>query len=514
MASWRLYGDRRVMAVFGLGILSGLPWVMIGSALTLWLQEAGLSRSQIGFAGLIFAVYAVNFVWAPLLDRLDPLGKVRRLARFRLRNWILVCQSMIAIACLGMSFCHPESAPQALILWALLVAFTSATQDIAIDAYRVQVIEPHETALLHAASGAATSGWWTGYAGLGALPLLLSDAGLGWAPIYQLLALVSLAAGCGSLLLPALPGTLPVARFTGSLAIANHYKPAWVAALATPWLLAIWAFWGLGLPDSWRASAAYVPLWILIECSWVLLLILIFTRLPWTHETTARSPWDPPLNALYGSLIQPLWVFMQQQGLRLGLTVLAFIVLFKCGEAFLGRMSIVFYSELGFSKSDIALFSKTLTWFVTVAAALPCALINARFGVMTGLALSGVAMAASNLLFAGLAVTGPVLWLYGVSILVDGITTAWATVAFVAFISSLCHRQFSATHYALLASLGNLGRTVLASNSGWLVDLLGGNWALFFAVTALMVLPALCLLYPLSRAFKAKDRPLKIKTSL
>ena len=124
-----------------------------------------------------------------------------------------------------------------------------------------------------------------------------------------------------------------------------------------------------------------------------------------------------------------------------------------------------------------------------------------KYGIVRGLLIAGVAMAASNLMFSIMAVLGPIKWLFGLTIFVDGFTSAWSSVAFVAFISSLCDRRFTATHYALLASLGTLGRTLFASSSGQMVDVLNGNWALFFMLTALMVVPSLLLLIKASHQF-------------
>src|SRR6056300_1196946 len=159
----------------------------------------------------------------------------------------------------------------------------------------------------------------------------------------------------------------------------------------------------------------------------------------------------------------------------------------KVGEAFLGRMSIVFYKEVGFTNEQIGDYSKMFGWFVTVTFTLVGSIINARFGVIRGLMIGGLAMAASNLMFAWIAVAGPEVWLLLLTLVVDNFTTAFSTVAFVAFLTALTGRAFSATQYAMLASLGNLGRTTLASFSGTMVDGLEGNWSLFFVITFLMV---------------------------
>lgn len=221
---------------------------------------------------------------------------------------------------------------------------------------------------------------------------------------------------------------------------------------------------------------------------------------------------------LRATVIEPLAEFFSRNGVKLALAILAFVLLFKIGEAFLGRMSIVFYKEIGFTDAEIGTYSKLLNWWVTVIFAVLGSLINARFGIIRGLLIGGVSMAATNLMFSWLAVVGPETWLLSLAVVVDGFTAALGTVAFMAFITFLSSHTFTATQYALLASIGNLGRTTLASGSGWVVDQLDGNWALFFILTALAVVPGLLLLlrirpwldarYPglLSGAGRAADR--------
>jgi PAT family beta-lactamase induction signal transducer AmpG len=195
------------------------------------------------------------------------------------------------------------------------------------------------------------------------------------------------------------------------------------------------------------------------------------------------------------SFVEPLAEFFRRNEARLALSILLFIFLFKIGEAFLGRMSIVFYKELGFSNSDIALYSKLVSWWVTIGFSLIGSAVTIHYGVLRGLFIGGFAMAASNLMFAVMAFVGPSKGLLVSAVVVDGFTTAWSTVAFVAFLSMMCNRAFTASQYALMASVGTLGRTFLASYSGWVVDALDGNWALFFTITSLMVVPSMLLLY-------------------
>jgi PAT family beta-lactamase induction signal transducer AmpG len=202
------------------------------------------------------------------------------------------------------------------------------------------------------------------------------------------------------------------------------------------------------------------------------------------------------------TLITPFSEFFSRNGVKLAASFLLFIFLFKIGEAFLGRMSIVFYKEIGFSNSDIGTYSKLLNWWVTIVFSLLGGLVNIRYGIYKGLMIAGIAMAASNLMFALIAQTGPSTGLLAITVIVDGFTGAWSTVAMVAFISLLCNRAFSATQYALMASLSVAGRTLVASGSGFVVDALDGNWSLFFIATALMVIPSLCFLYSIRENIK------------
>jgi PAT family beta-lactamase induction signal transducer AmpG len=195
------------------------------------------------------------------------------------------------------------------------------------------------------------------------------------------------------------------------------------------------------------------------------------------------------------TIVSPLTSFFRKNGVAIGIAILSFIFLFKIGEAFMGKMSVVFYKEIGFSKSDIALYSKTFGWVTTVVFTLIGGWIAMRSGSVKALLIAGIAMAATNVMFSILAWTGKSEWLFALSVVLDDIAAAFATVAFVAFISRLVDRTYTATQYALLASIGTLGRTLLASSSGAMVDWLDGDWGTFFIITALMVIPSLIILW-------------------
>jgi len=197
--------------------------------------------------------------------------------------------------------------------------------------------------------------------------------------------------------------------------------------------------------------------------------------------------------------------FFRTNGVAIAVAILAFIFLFKIGEAFMGKMSLVFYKEIGFSKSDIAIYSKSLGWITTVVFTLIGGWFAFTSGVVRALLVSGIAMAATNLMFALLAWYGKSEWLFAVAVVVDDIAAAFATVAFVTFISLLVDRAYTATQYALLASIGTAGRTLLAASSGALVDALDGNWAVFFILTTLMVIPSLVLLLLIRKRLRLSE---------
>ncbi|HVS03488.1 MAG TPA: MFS transporter [Thermoanaerobaculia bacterium] len=440
--SLRLFRDKRLFVLLVLYISQGYPWVLIGSAMTAWLQESGLTRSAIGLFGVVFTAYTINFVWAPLVDRvrLPLLGRLGQR-----RSWILAMQGLMALATLAIGSTDPTITVQWPALLALAIAFCGATQDVAIDAYRVELIPREETAMISHGSAIATGGWWTGYGLIGAIPFFIADLeGWSWSRVYLVLAAIWVPLMLFVLFVPEAPQRRD--RF-------KEAEERYERALA-----------GKERPGAWARLTAWLAV----------------------------------------TFVEPIGEFFRRTGPQLALSVLLFVFLFKIGEAFLGRMSIVFYKEIGFTDAQIGTYSKLLSWWVTILFAVLSSIVNARFGLIRGLFVGGIAMAASNLMFSWIALVGPHEGLYAAAIVVDGFTSAFSTVAFVAFISFLTSHTYTATQYALLASLGNFGRTALSATSGFMVDALAGNWSLFFVITALMVLPSLALLLFVSRMLKRR----------
>ena len=416
-----------------LGFISGFPWLLISSMLSLWLKEEGLSRSSIGLFSLVFFVYSINALWSPLIDgiRLPVLARLfgKRCA------WIILMQGVIISALLAVWLL--PSAKDGLwwvALLMLIIASASATQDIAIDATRIELIRADEPEKVGAGSAMATSGWWLGFAGgkVIALPLVewlqANGSASAWQTGYLAMALI-----------------VAVCVIVLALFVRTADRPA----------------------DASTTNAN------------------VFKR--------AISTYILPIVSFCERFRVPSQSVSPFSAYRIAIGLLFFIFFFKIGEAFLGRMSVLFYKEVGFSKNEIGLISGGMGTITVCVFAIVGSFINARYGLIKGIFLGGITMAATNLLFAALFFY-PEKWLFATAVVADQFTTAISTVAFVAFLSQLCVREYAAAQYAALGSLGNLSRTTLAASSGFLVDYLDGNWPVFFVITVAMVIPSLIIL--------------------
>lgn len=519
---WRealaFYTQRRLLIIFLFGVASGYPWLMIGSSMSAWLNEIGINRTSIGYFGAVFAAYSVNFLWSPLIDRVRLPFMHKWLGQRR--SWILLCQLGIAFGCFHLASVDLAEGLRYAAMVALFIAVCSSTQDIGIDAYRIDSIGENEARVQSAAAAMATAGWWTGYGAIGAIPFFLSDLpGWDWPLIYQGMAAFMLLLTAG-VWLAREPQTARRALQIESehkyqrIAHARPGKTLALTLLSALFITSALLAWNF-LPGLLSAISAWA-LWQLVLLTLIIrLLVQLHLEQAPAGEQLSNSADNRAPTAVKRShrmiawimvtTIEPIYEFFNRNGVRMALTVLLFITLFKVGEAFLGRMSIVFYQEIGFTNTDIAIFSKLMNWWVTILFALIGSYVTMRLGIIKGLIIGGSAMALSNLLFAALAVVGPDKSLFVVAVISDGFTSAWSTVAFVAFISLLANRAFTATQYALMASLGTLGRTLLGTYSGAMVDWLNGNWAIFFLLTTVMVIPSLLLLWTIRHRIYALE---------
>ena len=446
--TFSVYFDRRMIKILLLGAISGFPWVIIGSSLSLWLQEDGLSRSTIGWAGLIFAVYAFNYLWAPIIDRVRIPWLTNKIGHRR--GWIVLMQTIILLSLICWSLINPTTNLALVITIGLIIAIASATQDITVDALRIEQIGENEGKSMQAGAAMAVVGWWTGYKLGGVVALTSAEffQSFGFENYWQITFLI-----------------------LGILIIACNIGLMFINETAQT-----------DSKESQRRTDK-----------------MIEDKLGSSNLITKIIAW------LTGTVVGPITSFFKKNGFNIALAILAFIFLFKIGEAFLGRMSVIFYKEIGFTKSDIALYSKGLGWLTTVIFTLLGGLFAIRSGVIKALFVSGVLMASTNLLFSILAWSGKSELLFAIAVIFDDMAAAFATVAFVAFISMLVDRTYTATQYALLASIGTAGRTSLAASSGALVDWLNGDWGIFFILTAIMVIPSLIFLYMIRHKMKLND---------
>jgi len=460
-----VYKDIRMVRILLLGAISGFPWVLIGSSLSLWLKEEGLSRSTIGWAGLIFGVYAINYLWAPIIDRIQIPILTKKLGHRR--GWIVLMQIAILLCLVVWSYINPTENLALLITVGLIIAIASATQDITVDALRIEQISENEGKSMAAGAAIAVVGWWTGYKLGGVIALF-------------------------------------TAEYFEKMGVVNYWQVTFLILGIVVILMNIGLMFVHEPIETDRQSKQK-------ETDQI-----IEGKLGSSNIITNFIAW------ITGTIGGPIISFFKKNGFAIAVGILGFVFLFKIGEAFLGRMSIVFYKELGFSKGQIAIYSKTLGWITTVVFTLLGGIFAMRVGTIKTMFVAGIMMALTNLLFALLASTGKSELLFAFAVIADDITAAFATVAFVAFISLLVDRTYTATQYALLASIGTAGRTLLASTSGALVDGLekGGSislnflpnifrfiditipipsvqnpWAVFFIITTVMVIPSLICLW-------------------
>ncbi len=396
---------------------------------------------------MIFGVYAINYLWAPIIDRIRIPWVTNKIGHRR--AWIVSMQFVILVSLVCWSVVEPTTNLALVISIGLIIAIASATQDITVDALRIEQIGENEGASMQAGAAMAVVGWWTGYklGGVIALNAAQYFQNAGFENYWQITFLIL--------------GILVIACSIGLMFVHEEQPTArQIAQRQTDQMI----------EDKLGSSR-------------------IFSKI---------TAW------IGGAIAGPIISFFKRNGFKIALGILAFIFLFKIGEAFLGRMSIIFYKEIGFSKGDIALYSKGIGWVTTVVFTLMGGLFAIRAGVVKAMFVSGILMATTNLLFAALAWSGKSELFFAVAVLLDDIAAAFATVAFVAFISLLVDRTYTATQYALLASIGTLGRTTLAASSGELVDWLNGDWGIFFIITAVMVIPSLILLWFIRNKLRLK----------
>jgi PAT family beta-lactamase induction signal transducer AmpG len=430
----KTYSDPRIIGILFFGFSSGLPLALTASTLFAWLAEVGVDKTSIGIFAMLAIPYSLKFIWAPIIDgtHFPALGKWLG----RRRGWMLATQIALTATIAVMALVDPLGNTWLFGLVAFSIAFFSASQDIVVDAYRVERIEPSAQA-----SAAA-----------------LYSIG------YRVAMLVS---GAGALVLAQLLQTHMGYGFSQSWQLTY-------LAMAATMIVGIVTTFAVKEPD---VSADYEA----------------------KHAARAGQKLD--MEAwLRDNVVAPFTDFMQRPG---WLHILLFVVLFRLADAYLGVMFNPFLLEIGFTKAQIAEIVKLYGMVATFVGAMLGGVLVARFGMYKTLLVCGFLHMLTNMLLVQQAYLGVNEWFLALCVVSENSTAGMTSMAFIAYLSSLCRVNYTATQYALLSSLAAVGRTFLSSSSGAAAAALG--WPLFFLFSSLLAVPALGLLWYINKRFGVNE---------
>jgi PAT family beta-lactamase induction signal transducer AmpG len=398
-----------MIGLFFLGFASGLPRLLVYSTLTFWLMEVGLDIKAVGLFSATATPYNLKFLWAPLLDRLRIPGLAAVLGNRR--AWMLVTQLGLVVTIAGMALTNPAVSPLWTGILAIAVATLSASQDVVIDAYRVELLEDEAQG-----SGAAMAVFG-----------------------YRIAMLV---AGAGAL-----------------------YLATWSGNWTTTYLVMA-AFMGVGLLTTLLVSRPPIEL---------------------EPESGLRAHIvDGIIGPFRDFLTRPSW----------GLVVL-FVLTFKLGDSLAGTMTNPFLIDIGFSKIEIADVSKVFGVFASLIGVSLGGLLVRRAGIVGALWVAGGVQLLSNFMFCLQAYLGRNIYSLIAMVGFENLTGGLGTAAFVAYLSSLCNKRYTATQYALLTAMSSVLHTILGMGTGYVVASL--DWFWYFALTALVAVPGLVFLWLLRR---------------
>jgi len=430
----RVYGQRPVLSMLFLGFSAGLPFYLVFQTLSAWLRQDGIERATIGMLAWVGLAYSIKFLWSPIVDRLR-LPLLHRLLGRR-RSWMLVAQAGIGIGLLNLAGSDPQSGVMQIAIGALFLAFCSATQDISIDAWRI------ESASVDM-QGAMAAAYQLGYraalitGGAGALGIA---QGYGWATSYTVMALLA-GVGIVTTLLVREP-QVAVSRESG---VREARVVEWLERKA---------HW----PGSLREFGA----------------------------------------TFIGAVICPLTDFFSRYGMRLAVVTLLLIGSYRLTEFTMGSMANPFYIDHGYTLAQIATIVKVIGLPVSMVGVIVGGIVIAKSGLRFALFLGSGLVLMSNLGFALLATTGsPTLVGLGMVNSLDSLAQGVHGTALIAFLSSLTSARYTATQYALFSSLYALPGKLLEGTSGFVVDAI--DYPAFFTYTATLSVPGLLILLWLTR---------------
>ena len=491
----RAFTHPRVLTMLFLGFSAGIPILLIFSSLGLWLREAGVERSAVTFFSWAALGYSFKFVWAPLVDKLPIPYLTKRLGRRR--SWIILSQLSIILAILWMAQTDPavEGSLVKMALAALMLGFSSATQDIVIDAYR---IESAETDLQTLMSSTYIAGYRIGMlvAGAGAL-FIASYYGStkesynyeAWQTSYLIMAAVMLVGIATTLIIPE-PTTQR--EDTVKYSSNDYLRLILIFVISVSGFIATFYF----SSDQVKGIKALITevfankhiAGFIVEFFRLVIAIIITAVLAIFSVNMGVAKKQMVIE----TYVNPIQDFFKRYGLNLAILILLLIGLYRISDIVLGVIANIFYQDLGYTKIEIASVVKTFGLLMTIAGGFLGGLLSVRFGVLKILFLGALLSAATNLLFMLLAQIGHNLPMLYVVISADNLSAGLASAAFVAFLSSLTNIKFTAMQYALFTSLMVFIPKMLGGYSGTMVESIG--YPSFFLITALMGLPVLLLI--------------------
>ncbi|MFT3906424.1 MAG: MFS transporter [Steroidobacteraceae bacterium] len=430
----RMYARPRELSMLLLGFSSGLPFYLIYQTLSAWLRTAGIQRTTISMLAWAGLAYSFKFVWAPIVDRLRLPLLTPLLGRRR--SWMLLAQLGIAVALFNLSWGDPARAVVPMAMWAVALAFCAATQDIAIDAWRIESA-PAE------AQGAMAAAYQLGYRAA----LIMASA--------------------------------------GALMLAGNFS--WHVSYAT-----MAALVGIGVLTTLcsREPEVHVERHSFEHEQRVA---------DWLHRRRHWPRWLQDAGSWFvGAVLCPLTEFITRQGVALAVVVLLFIGTYRLTDFTMGTMTNSLYVDRGFSLTEIAAVVKLYGLIASLLGVVAAGVVLARIGLLRSLILGSVMVMLSNLNFSLLAAAAqPTLGWLGLINAFDNLALAMHGTALIAFLSSLTSPRYTATQYALFSSLYALPPKILEGFSGRVVDALG--YPTFFIYTASLSMPALLLLIWLVR---------------
>jgi len=481
--------EPRALAMMALGFSSGLPFLLIFDTLSAWLREVGLTLEVIGFFSLATLVFSFKFLWAPLIDR-TRVPILTALLGHR-RSWMLVCQGLIIVGLWLIAGTDPGTSLGRMALFAVFVGFCAATQDIAIDAWRIEIADVSR-------QGIMASAYQWGYRGAtitaGAAPLFLATS-FGWNVSYGVMAAMMGIGVIATLLAPR-----EDAHKLRDINVGNvPYRPArdlaeWTLRLA---ILALGALIlgsglaanasllgnllsGIGLADlgsaivaAWRSSSG---VWVQFAAVLVGFGVVIVAVLPMPGTKTLPGVY------LASALGDPLKNFFERYGSAAS-TILALICLYRLSDFVLNIMN-PFYLDLGFTLNEVAEVRKIFGVAATLFGVFSGGVAIVRFGLLPSLLVGAFAGPLSNLVFVWLATQGHQIHALFIAIGVENVLSGFAGTCLIAYMSSLTSVGFTATQYALFSSLYALPGKLVASQSGRIVESAahsaesGGTWSM------------------------------------